>query len=35
MDAKSLKTVIRADYGLVELDNGTIAEKFNFRDIPY
>ena len=35
IDAKSLKTVIRADYGLVELDNGTIAEKFNFRDIPY
>lgn len=35
MDAKSLKTLLRADFGLVELDNGTIVEKFNYRDIPY
>ena len=35
MDAKTLKTVLRADFGLVELDNGVIAEKFNYRDIPY
>lgn len=35
MDAKTLKTMLRADFGLVVLDNGTIVEKFNYRDIPY
>lgn len=35
MDAKSLKTMLRADFGLVVLDNGTVVEKFNYRDIPY
>lgn len=35
MDSKTLKTLLRADYGLVVLDNGTISEKYNFRDIPY
>lgn len=35
MDAKTMKTILRADFGLVELHNGVIAEKFNYRDIPY
>lgn len=35
MDAKTMKTMLRANYGLVELDNGTISAKYNFRDIPY
>ncbi len=35
MDAKTMKTMLRADYGLVELERGTIIKKFNFRDIPY
>lgn len=35
MDAKNLKTMLRANYGLVLLENGTIVEKFNYRDIPY
>ena len=35
MDAKTMKTILRADYGLVELENGTILAKYNYRDIPY
>lgn len=35
MDAKTMKTILRADYGLVVLENGVIAEKYNYRDIPY
>lgn len=35
IDAKTLKTLLRADNGLVVLDSGVITEKYNFRDIPY
>lgn len=35
MDAKTMKTMLRADYGLVELEQGVIVGKYNFRDIPY
>ena len=35
MDAKTMKTILRADYGLVELENGVITAKYNYRDIPY
>ena len=35
IDAKTLKTILRANYGLVVLDNGVISEKYNYRDIPY
>ena len=35
MDSKTMKTILRADYGLVELENGTIIGKYNYRDIPY
>jgi hypothetical protein len=35
IDAKTMKTMLRADYGLVELENGTIVGKYNYRDIPY
>ena len=35
IDAKTMKTMLRADYGLVELENGTIVAKYNYRDIPY
>ena len=35
MDSKTMKTILRADYGLVVLDNGVIAGKYNYRDIPY
>ncbi len=35
MDAKTMKTMLRADYGLVILEKGTIVGKFNYRDIPY
>jgi hypothetical protein len=35
MDAKTMKTMLRADYGLVVLENGVIVEKYNYRDIPY
>ena len=35
MDAKTMKTMLRADYGLVEMENGTIIAKYNYRDIPY
>jgi triosephosphate isomerase len=35
MDFKTMKTILRADYGLVELEKGTIVGKYNFRDIPY
>ena len=35
MDSKTMKTILRADYGLVVLENGVIAEKYNYRDIPY
>ena len=35
IDAKTMKTMLRADFGLVELDNGVIVAKYNYRDIPY
>ena len=35
IDAKTMKTMLRADYGLVVLENGTIVGKYNYRDIPY
>ena len=35
MDSKTMKTMLRADYGLVELENGIITAKYNYRDIPY
>ena len=35
MDSKTMKTILRADYGLVEMENGTIIGKYNYRDIPY
>ena len=35
IDAKTMKTMLRANYGLVELENGTIVAKYNYRDIPY
>jgi hypothetical protein len=35
MDPKTMKTILRAEYGLVILENGVIADKFNYRDIPY
>ena len=35
IDAKTIKTMLRADFGLVELENGTIVGKYNYRDIPY
>ena len=35
MDPKTMKTILRADYGLVVLEKGVIAEKYNYRDIPY
>ena len=35
IDAKTMKTMLRANYGLVVLENGVIAEKYNYRDIPY
>ncbi len=35
MDSKTMKTILRADYGLVVLENGVIVEKYNYRDIPY
>ena len=30
-----MKTMLRADFGLVELENGVIVGKYNYRDIPY
>jgi hypothetical protein len=35
IDAKTMKTMLRADYGLVELERGVITGKYNYRDIPY
>ena len=35
IDAKTMKTMLRADFGLIELENGVIAGKYNYRDIPY
>lgn len=35
MDPKTMKTILRAEYGLVVLENGVIVDKFNYRDIPY
>ncbi len=35
IDAKTMKTMLRADFGLVELENGIIVGKYNYRDIPY
>lgn len=33
MDARVMKEMLRADFGLVILEKGKIAEKFNYRDI--
>lgn len=35
MDPKTMQTILRAEYGLVVLENGVVAEKYNYRDIPY
>lgn len=35
MDAKTMKTMLRANFGLVEMQQGEIVAKYNFRDIPY
>ena len=35
MDSKTMKTILRADYGLVEMEEGVITAKYNYRDIPY
>ena len=35
IDGKTMKTMLRANYGLVELENGVIVSKYNYRDIPY
>ena len=35
MDSKTMKTMLRADFGLIELENGVIVAKYNYRDIPY
>ena len=35
MDAKTMKTILRAEYGLVILENGVITDKLNYRDIEY
>ena len=35
MDAKTMKTILRAEYGLVVLEKGVITDKFNYRDIEY
>ncbi len=35
IDAKTMKTMLRANYGLVVIEDGVIVEKYNFRDIPY
>ena len=35
MDAKTMKTILRAEYGLVVLENGVITDKLNYRDIEY
>lgn len=35
MDAKTMKSILRADYGLVVLEKGVIVGKYNYRDIPY
>ena len=35
MDPKIMKTILRAEYGLVVLEKGVITDKFNYRDIEY
>lgn len=35
MDAKTMKTLLRAKSGMVVLEQGTITAKYNYRDIPY
>ena len=35
MDAKTMKTILRAKYGVVVLEQGTITAKYNYRDISY
>ena len=35
MDAKTMKTLLRAKCGMVVLEQGTITAKYNFRDIPH
>ena len=35
MDSKTMKTILRADYGLVVLEKGVIADKRNYRDINF
>ena len=35
MDAKTMNTLLRARFGVVVLEQGTITAKYNYRDIPY
>jgi hypothetical protein len=35
MDSKTMKTILRAEYGLVVLEDGVLVEKYNYRDISY
>ena len=35
MDSKTMKTILRADYGLVVLEKGVIVDKRNYRDINF
>ncbi len=35
MDSKLMQTILPADYGLLVLENGEVAEKYSYRDIPY
>lgn len=35
MDPKTMKTILRADYGLVVLEKGVVVDKCNFRDINF
>ena len=35
MDARVMTLMLRADYGLVVLEEGVIKEKYNYRQIPY
>lgn len=35
MDAKTMKTMLRANFGLVVMEEGTIIAKYNYRDIPF
>ena len=35
MDSKTMKTILRAEYGLVVLEDGVLVKKYNYRDISY